>query len=97
MEEDTRLASLEQPVMAYGAGTPSFSSYHGTQTETGNHGRMGKGPKHTWAGTQAAVRKESPRTIYLFSRRRTARSSGVVFPRLLTFYGPDFQALIFST
>lgn len=47
MEEDTRLASLEQPVMAYGAGTPSFSSYHGTQTETGNHGRMGKGPKHT--------------------------------------------------
>lgn len=32
MEEDTRLASLSRPVVAYGAGTPNFSSYHGTQT-----------------------------------------------------------------
>lgn len=32
MEEDTGLASLMWPVIAYGAGTPNFSSYHGTQT-----------------------------------------------------------------
>lgn len=47
MEEDTHLASLEGPVLANGANTPNFSSYHGTQTETGNHGRVGKSPKYT--------------------------------------------------
>ena len=57
----------------------------------------GKESKIHTAGIQAAVRKESQRTIHLFSWTSTAKSNGVVFPRLLTFYGPDFQALIFST
>lgn len=67
VEEDTRLASLTWPVIACGAGMPDFCSCHGTQTETGNHGRMGRSPKHT-------------RLVYRLQLGKRVREQSIYFP-----------------
>lgn len=47
MEEDTKLAQVSWPSTICKACTSIFCCCHGLQTQTGNHGRMGKGPRYT--------------------------------------------------
>lgn len=91
MEEDTRLAPLARPVVAYGAGTPNFSSYHGTQTETGNHGRMGKGPKHTRLVYRPQLEKRVREQSIFFPERGLRDPVGLFFQDSLRFMDPIFK------
>lgn len=97
MEEDIPLASLAWPVIACGASTPNFSSFHGTQTETGNHGRVGKGPKHTpLVYRQQLAKRVGEQSIY-FPERGLQNQMGLFFQDSLHFMDPTFRLLIFST
>lgn len=82
---DTHLASYTGPVTACGASSPNFCSYHGTQTETGNHGRVGSGPKYTGLvyGPQLA-RRVGEQAIY-FPERILQPRMGLFFQDSLHF------------